>query len=329
MRAVVTGGCGFIGSHLVDLLLAQGHQVDVVDSLVTGRLNNLAGVKDHPLLKVHRLDVVTQSNDVAAVLSGADQVFHLAALADIVPSIERPRDYFDANVQGTLNVMEGCRAGKVGRLLYVASSSCYGIPDAYPTAETAPIRPMYPYALTKLMGEQLVLHWGQTYQLNVVTARLFNVFGPRARTSGAYGAVLGVFLAQKLAGKPLTIVGDGTQSRDFTYVEDVARALWALAQSNRRNEAFNVATGKHTSVNRMAELVGGPRVSVPKRPGEPDRTHADISKLVEATGWQPQVSFEEGMARTMAHLQDWKDAPVWTPESIEQATRGWMRALSK
>jgi UDP-glucose 4-epimerase len=209
MRTVVTGGAGFIGSHLVQRLLEAGHEVTVLDNLATGRRENVARLG-------HGLRLVTVDvADATAVrphMEGADWVFHLAALADIVPSIERPLDYHRANVDGTISVLEAARAGGVRRFLYAASASCYGIASEYPTSENAPPRPLYPYALTKWIGEQYVLHWGQVYRLPVVSLRLFNVYGPRARTSGAYGAVFGVFLAQKLAGKPFTVVGEASRS---------------------------------------------------------------------------------------------------------------------
>ena len=327
MRAVVTGGAGFIGSHVVERLLADGHQVTVLDNLSTGRLSNLASVQHDARLAVHQVDV-TDHRQVQPLMAGADWVFHLAALADIVPSIERPLDYYRANVEGTTVVLEAARAAKVQRFIYTASSSCYGIPEISPTPEEAPIRPQYPYALTKWLGEQLVLHWAQVYRLPAVSLRLFNVYGPRSRTSGAYGAVFGVFLAQKLAGRPFTVVGDGSQTRDFTYVTDVVEAFLAAAASDAVGEVFNVGSGSTYSIASLVALLGGPVVHVPKRPGEPDCTFAAIAKIQRALGWSPRVAFEEGVRRMIGRLADWKDAPVWTPESIAQATRAWFEHLS-
>jgi UDP-glucose 4-epimerase len=264
-----------------------------------------------------------------SLLKGADLVFHLAALADVVPSMERPLDYHRANVDGTVALLDAARHARVGRFLYAASSSCYGIPDLYPTPETAATRPQYPYALSKLLGEQCVLHWGQVYRLPVVSLRLFNVYGPRSRTSGTYGAVFGVFLAQKLAGRPYTVVGDGRQSRDFTFVSDVADAFVTVAQSSVAGEIFNVGTGTPVSVNRLVELLKGDVVHVPSRPGEPNRTHADIGKIQRHLGWRPKVSIEEGVRILLDNIEYWRQAPVWTPESIEVATRDWFRYLGR
>lgn len=326
MDCLVTGGAGFIGSHLVDRLLAGGHQVRVLDNFATGRPENLAHLRQATGLSLAQVDVA----DAAAIQDlfvGVDWVFHLAALADIVPSIQRPLDYHRANVDGTVNVLEAARLTGVKRFVYAASSSCYGIPDVYPTPETAPVRPQYPYALSKYLGEEMVRHWAQVYHLPAVSLRFFNVYGPRARTSGTYGAVFGVFLAQKLNGLPYTVVGDGTQTRDFTFVTDVAAACAAAAASDVVGEVLNVGSGHTYSVNRLVELLGGPVTYIPKRPGEPDCTFADIGKIRRVLGWEPKVSFEEGVATMLQHIDSWRTAPAWTPETIAVATREWFQYL--
>lgn len=255
-------------------------------------------------------------------------MFHLAALADIVPSIKDPTSYFQSNVNGTFNVLEACRQHQVNRIVYAASSSCYGIPAEYPTPENAPVELKYPYALTKRLGEELVLHWAQVYKLPTLSLRLFNVYGPRSRTSGTYGAVFGVFLAQKLAGKPFTVVGDGSQTRDFTYVTDVAEAFLAAAKSDRIGEIYNVGSGRTVSVNELVSLLDGEKTYIPKRPGEPDCTFADIAKIRREIGWSPRVSIEEGVSRLLSEIHYWQAAPVWTPTSIAEETKEWFRCLS-
>jgi len=189
---------------------------------------------------------------------------------------------------------------------------------------------MYPYALTKYTAEQYVLHWAQVYKLPCVSLRLFNVYGPRSRTSGTYGAVFGVFLAQKLAGKPFTVVGNGSQTRDFIYVTDVAEAFVLAAQSSLRDEVLNVGSGDTYSVNRLVELLNNDAgvVNLPKRPGEPDRTHADISKVTSKLGWSPKISLEEGVLVLLEDMERWRSAPVWDEASINDATRGWFKYLS-
>ncbi len=326
-RCVVTGGAGFIGSHLTDQLLADGHDVVVLDNLATGRLENLAAWRDHARLHFVHADV-TDFSAIAPHFVGCDWAFHLAALADIVPSVERPIAYHRANVDGTINVLEASRAAGVRRFIYTASSSCYGLPDVVPTPEQAPARPQYPYALGKWMGESMALFWSQLYRLPVVSLRLFNVYGPRARTAGTYGAVFGVFLAQKLHGQPLTIVGDGSQTRDFTFVSDVVNAFVAAAASDLVGEVLNVGSGRTVSVAHLAQLLGGDVVHIPKRPGEPDSTLADTSKIRRLLPWQPQVSFESGVRILLDHIESFRDAPVWTPPTIAQATQQWFEYLA-
>ncbi len=324
-KSIVTGGAGFIGSHLVDKLLGNGHQVTVIDNLSTGRLLNLDHVNDK--IKFIEADISEPGNWVSE-FKEADYVYHMAALADIVPSIQNPEGYYKSNVNGTFNVLQAARlSDELKKLVYAASSSCYGIPDEYPTKETAEIRPQYPYALTKRMGEELVLHWGQVYKLPVISTRFFNVYGPRSRTSGTYGAVFGVFLAQKLANQPYTVVGDGTQTRDFTFVSDVADAIYSASHSDVTGKIFNVGSGKTISVNRIVELLGGDKVHIPKRPGEPDCTFADIEKIKSLIGWSPKVSIEDGIQELIRKIDYWREAPVWTPDKIKDATSDWFKYL--
>jgi len=326
MNTLVTGGAGFIGSHLVERLLADGNKVIVLDNFSTGKISNLDQVKTSPRLEIHRVDVADNA-EIKQFFNGVDWVFHLAALADIVPSIQKPLAYHKANVDGTVSVLDAARSARVKRFVYTASSSCYGIPDVLPTPETAPIMPMYPYALTKYLGEQYVLHWNKVYKVPCISLRLFNVYGTRARTSGAYGAVFGVFLAQKLAGKPFTVVGDGTQTRDFTFVTDVVDALVRAAESEIEGEVLNVGSGNTYSINYLVSLLGGDVVHIPKRPGEPDCTFADISKISQMLGWKPKVNFEDGVHIMFQNIDHWRDAPVWDEKSIAEATKDWYTYL--
>jgi len=325
MKAVVTGGAGFIGSHLIDLLLSEKINVTVLDNFSTGRPENLDHVREQ--IKLVECDLSIKG-DWIQLFDNADWVFHLAALADIVPSIQEPEAYFRANVDGTFNVLQAAKDAGVKRFIYSASSSCYGTPDKYPTPENAEIRPQYPYALAKRMGEELVMHWAQVYNFPALSLRFFNVYGPRSRTSGTYGAVFGVFLGQKLAGEPYTVVGDGEQTRDFTYVTDIAQAILISAKSDRVGQIYNVGSGATVSVNRLVELLGGDKIHIPKRPGEPDSTFADISKIQSELGWEPQVPIEDGVAEILKHIDYWRDAPVWSPDSISEATEDWFRYLS-
>jgi len=324
--AVVTGGAGFIGSHMVDSLLAEGFRVRAVDNLTGGRESNLAHVQDDPNLNLDVRDV-RRLEPGDPLFEGARYVFHFAGIGDIVPSIEQPTEYMSANVLGTVHVLECARHAAAEKFVYAASSSCYGLAEV-PTRENHPIRPEYPYALSKRLGEEAALHWHKLYRMPVISIRIFNAYGPRVRTIGVYGAVFGVFFKQKLDGKPFTVIGDGTQRRDFVYVTDVTNGFMAAARSKRAGEVYNIGAGNPQSVNRLVELLGGDKVHVPKRPGEPDCTWADITKIKKHLNWQPRVSFDDGVARMLKHIEDWRDAPLWTPESIARATEAWFKYLS-
>jgi UDP-glucose 4-epimerase len=326
--AVVTGGAGFIGSHMVDLLLNEGYSVRVIDNLHGGRLQNLDHVRAHSSLAVEVRDIRDLKPE-DTLFKDAKYVFHFAGIGDIVPSIDKPIDYMSTNVMGTVHVLECSRYAKVEKFVYAASSSCFGLANQLPTPEDATIQPEYPYAFSKYLGEQSALHWQQIYSLPVNCIRMFNVYGPRSKTTGAYGAVFGVFLAQKLKNMPFTVVGDGTQTRDFVFVTDVAKAFLQTAKVARSGEVYNLGAGNPQSVNRLIELLGGEVTYVPKRPGEPDCTWADISKIQRDIGWTPECSFEHGVQQMLANIDYWREAPVWNPDSIREATRGWFEAFSR
>jgi UDP-glucose 4-epimerase len=324
--AVVTGGAGFIGSHMVDALLGAGFAVRVIDNLVGGHRSNLDHLKGNPDLACYWHDIRQLEPD-SPIFADAKSVFHFAGIGDIVPSIERPLEYLSTNVQGTVHVLEAARHAGVQKLVYAASSSCYGL-AAVPTGEDHPIAPQYPYALSKHMGELAAFHWHRVYGLPVNSIRIFNAYGTRSRTSGAYGAVFGVFLRQKLAGRPFTVVGDGTQKRDFVYVTDVAAGFLSAAGTERVGEVYNLGAGNPQSVNRLVALLGGEVTHLPRRPGEPDCTWADIGKIQRELGWAPKVSFEEGVRMIMADIEYWRDAPLWDAEGIARATKVWFEVLS-
>ena len=323
MKIIVTGGAGFIGSNLVDQLVIKGHRVTVIDNFVTGSIKNLRKSLDKiKLVKKSILD-----KNITKYFKNIDCVFHLAGLADIVPSINNPSKYFDYNVNGTLHVLECMKVNNVKKIIYSASASCYGIPKKFPTSENSEIDTKYPYALTKYLGEKLVMHWGKIYKFESISARFFNVYGPRSRTSGAYGAVFGVFLAQKINNKPLTVVGNGKQTRDFIYVSDLVAALIKILNSSKKNKIYNIASGKETSVNKIAKLIGGKKIFIPKRPGEPDRSLGDIKKIKKDLNWSPKISIDQGVNNLLKNLQDWQKAPIWTPKKIKRETKNWFKLL--
>ena len=327
MKAIITGGAGFIGSHMVELLLDKGFEVVVIDDFSNGQKDNVDIFKKNPKYKFYEIDISKEFDD--SIFKNVDYVFHMAALADIVPSIENPIKYHNANVTGTIRVLEASRRHSITKLVFSASSSCYGIPDKYPTPETAEARPQYPYSFTKYISEQYALFWSRLYKLPVVSLRYFNVYGTRARTNNTYGAVFKVFLKQKLESKPLTIVGDGTQTRDFVYVTDIVKANLIAAQSDINGEVINIGTGNPKSVNRLAKLISKDIIHIPKRPGEPDSTHADTTKAKKLLKWKPEVSFEEGVKIMLDNIDYWKDAPLWDPDSIEKETKSWFKYLKR
>ena len=327
IKAIVTGGAGFIGSNLVDELVKLKCKVTVIDNLSTGQLKNLS--KSSSKIKFVNMDISTKSKKLDKIFENVDWVFHLAGLADIVPSIKEPKKYFDANVNGTLNILEVCRKKKIKKFIYAASASCYGLPKKFPTSEKSLIDTQYPYAMTKYLGEKLVMHYAKIYKMPNISFRFFNVYGPRSRTTGAYGAVFGVFFAQKLSNKPLTIVGDGKQTRDFIHVYDLVSAIIKTTKSKLKNKIYNLGSGKEVSVNKIAKLIGGKKISIPKRPGEPDRSCANISKIKSEIGWTPKIDINKGVKTLLVNINDWKKAPVWTPKKINVVTKEWFQFLKK
>ena len=324
MKIIITGGAGFIGSHLAEYYSKLNYEIVILDNFSTGRRENLDHIKE----KIKLIDCdISIKGEWVKHFKNTDYVFHLAALADIVPSIKNPINYFNSNVQGTFNIINLCKDNNIKKIIYTASSSCYGIPKKYPTKETSEIDPQYPYALTKRLGEEIILHYSYIYNLDVVSLRLFNVYGTRSRTSGTYGAMFGVFLAQKLAGKPFTVVGDGEQTRDFTYVSDIVEALVTVAKNKCKNKIYNIGSGKTISINKVIELLDGERTFIQKRPGEPDCTYADISLIKNDTGWNPKIDIKTGIKELMKNIDYWKKAPVWNPDSIKEATKDWFKYL--
>ena len=325
-KVLVTGGAGFIGSHVVELLVKKKFDVTILDNLSNGNLKNLFNLRKK--VKFIKGDIRDKKLLKKIFKKKFNIVMHLAAVADIVPSIEDPELYFNVNVVGTKNIIENCKNFPNIKLIYAASSSCYGIPKKYPTNEKSEIRTEYPYALTKFLGEQMIMHYAKVYKFKACSLRLFNVYGTRSRTSGAYGAVFGIFLKQKISNKPFTIVGDGKQTRDFTYVKDVANAFFKALQNKSLNKILNVGSGKNYSINLVADLLGGEKVYIPKRPGEPDKTFADIKKIKKVLNWKPSYSLKEGIKILIDNIDYWKDAPLWTPKKIDKATKAWFKYLS-
>lgn len=328
MRCLVTGAAGFIGSHLCERLIKDGHEVLGIDNLSTGKRSNVDSIKRHQKFTIMNGDIANFGRE-GIFTPCFDWVFHLAAKADLIPSIQDPHEYHRTNVHGTLALLQLLRLFPAKRFIYAASSSCYGIQENKAIDEAYPLDPQHPYALTKMIGEQYVILWAKVYKVPALSLRLFNVYGPRSRTSGAYGAMFGVFLAQLANDKPLTIVGDGKQKRDFTHVSDVVDAFIKAAQSDVTGEIFNIGTGTPKSVNEIVALLGTKNViHIPKRPGEPEITWANSTKASQILEWKPRLPFHEGVQSLRMIRDEWKAAPVWDKDSIARATKPWFQALS-
>jgi UDP-glucose 4-epimerase len=290
----VTGGAGFIGSHLVDALIGCGMRVRLLDNFATGRreyVNTAAEVIDAD---------IRVGDSLKHAFEGVDSVFHTAALPRVMLSIERPVETHLVNVVGTLNVLIAARDAGVRRVVFSGSSSVYGDQPTLPLTETMTPNPLNPYALQKLAAEQYVRMFHRLYAIETLTLRYFNVYGPRMASEGAYVTVIGVFIRERLAGRPLTIHGDGTQTRDFTHVRDVARAnLLAMDCAVADGRALNIGRGKNLSVNEIAAIIGGPATHQARRPGDPQDTLADLTQTRAALGWEPEVVTEDGIRELM------------------------------
>lgn len=290
-KVVVTGGAGFIGSHLVGVLLGQGFEVNIVDNLLGGKLERV-----NPAANFYEVDI-RDFEKLAPIFKGTEFVFHTAALPRVQPSIQDPRTTHDVNVNGTLNVLLAARDAGVKRVIYSSSSSVYGNQNTLPFREDMEPRPLSPYGLQKYIGELECKLFSQIYGLETVSLRYFNVYGPSASTKGPYALVIGKFLEQRHRGEPMTIVPDGTQSRDFTQVRDIVRANIMAAESPGigKGEVMNIGGGKNRSILEVADLIGGPKIFIEPRV-EPKHARADIGKAKELLGWKPELRLEEGIA---------------------------------
>lgn len=327
MKAILTGGAGFIGSHLADLLLKKGHEVVILDDLSSGNRNNIPLGADF-----REYDIRGDGLKDTFAKETADWIFHLAGKASIVSSVKNPEIYHDVNVSGTLKVLELARMLRIKKFIYAASGSCYGIPHEIPTSENCRISPMYPYALTKYIAEQYIAHWSSVYGLPFISLRLFNVFGPRMCLSGGYGGLFSTILPQKFNDRSVITIGNGEQRRDFVYVTDAARAFLAAAESNVTNEIFNIGLGDSVSVNHILHLLNAKEddvIRLPDRPGEPKETVALIKKANKMLRWKPAVSFDDGFASMAADTDYWKAGRVWTWEESIESQEDWYRYLSK
>ena len=327
MKIAITGGAGFIGSHLSEYLLNKKTitKIVIIDNFKDGSTKNLESIKKNKKIKIVNQDILNKN--LPKNLKKIDVVMHLAALSDVVPSIEDPEKYFENNVMGTINLLEAMKINKIKKIIYAASSSCYGLAKKIPTLEKNEIDTRYPYAFSKYIGELTIQHWSKVYGIDYVSLRLFNVYGTKSRTNGAYGAALGIFLKQKLMKKPFTIVGNGKQKRDFIYVSDVVEAFLKAESLKSNFEIFNVGAGNPVTINFLASKISEKVTYITKRPGEPDVTHADIKKIKRILKWKPKIDIEQGIKIMLKNIYYWKNAPIWSPIKIKKATKTWFKYL--
>lgn len=289
---LVTGGAGFIGSHLVDRLLADGHKVRIIDNLSTGRRDRI-----NPGAEFIEADL-TNLEAIRPHFEGIDGVFHVAALPRIPFSIEHPIESAEANIFATLKVLVAARDAGVKRVVYSASSSAYGEQPTLPLEPSMPPNPLNPYALQKFVGEKFAEQFARFYGMQTVSLRYFNVYGPRMADDGAYVTVIAILKRQRKAGESLTVQGDGEQTRDFTHVTDIVRANVQAMHSEKvgQGECLNVGSGERHSINEIAAIIGGPVVHMEGRKGEARDSLADISLTKKLLDWEPTVKFHEGLA---------------------------------
>ena len=291
-KVIVTGGAGFIGSHLVEGLVRKNYKVTVLDNLSTGNLKNLSLVKKK--IKFIKCDLSKEKN-LFLLFKNTKFVFHLAGLSKTIESIKNPKKYYKANVIATKNILNACRKVKIKKLIYAASASCYGNPRQIPTSEKAKIKNLTPYAKTKWKAERLVINESKLKNFSSISLRFFNVYGPRSLATNSYSSVISIFLKQKLKNKPLTIYGDGSQTRDFIYVSDVVNVMLKVAKSKIYKQIFNVASQKSLTINKIAKIFGGKIEYLPQRKGEPKYSEANIKKIKTLLKWKPKVSINKGI----------------------------------
>ena len=323
---LVTGCAGFIGSHMTDYLLRKGYNVIGVDNFISGKKTNLELALKNKRFKLYK-DNLQNPSKIIKKHKKIKYVFHFAGHGELVPSIENPLEYLNNNSFITAKLLDAVyKYLKVKKFVYAASSSCYGINNSK-TSEISPIRIEHPYALSKYIGEICVMHWSKVYKIPVDSIRIFNAYGPRSRTNNVYGAVIGVFLKQKLSNYPLTIVGDGKQRRDFLYISDVCEAFYKVAKSKQKNQIYNLGFGKSESINKLSKMISNSKIFIPWRPGEPKITEADISKIKKLTGWYPKVNLEQGINNVLKNINYWKKAPLWTKKKIKNSVKNWNKLL--
>lgn len=327
-KILITGGAGFIGSHLAENLEVDKKisKIIIVDNFEDGEFNNLQNIIKSKKVKVFKKDI-TKLSGKEKFLNKIDCVVHLAALSDLVPSIDKPVKYINNNFFGTLKVLNAMMKNKIKKIIFAGSSTCYGKNSFGSTSEKSKIDLCHPYAFSKKVSEDLIVHWSKVFGINFISLRFFNVYGTRSRTNSDYGAVFGIFMKQKIMKKPFTVVGNGKQKRDFIYVTDACRAINKAIFTKHKNLVLNVGSGKPQSINKLVELMGGKKTHIPNRPGEPKKTHANINLIKKKLKWSPIIDFNNGVSIILKNQNYWRNAILWDKKKINKVTKNWFKYL--
>lgn len=325
-RSLVTGAAGFLGSHLVDQLIKEGHDVIGIDNEINGSWKNLEQWANNPRFKKVHMDILNiQSDDNN--FKNLDYVFHLAALECPITSLEKPEIFFTTNIHGTVKVLQASKQSNLQKFVYASSAAIYGDAST-PTLETDSINPMTPSCLTKSQAEDIVFHWGDLFNIPTNSLRIFTAFGPRDFSKLYPGSAVGIWLKQKLKGKPLTVIGNGDHARDFVYCTDVANAFYIAALEGKDSEVYNIGSGQATTLNEFTDLLKAKKSYIKDKIDEPQKTWGDISKFQFGCNWQPRIPLTSGVEFSLDVLSDWKDAPDWDEESLNNFFKAWFEVYS-
>ncbi|MCR9202993.1 MAG: NAD-dependent epimerase/dehydratase family protein [Halobacteriovoraceae bacterium] len=326
-RSLVTGAAGFLGSHLVDQLMKEGHEVIGIDNEVNGTWENLKQWLNNPRFKKVHQDINEIYPDDES-FQNLDYVFHLAGIECPVTSIKNPEVFFHTNVMGTVKVCQAARQSHdLKNFLYASSSAIYGDPST-PTLEDDPIAPLTPSCLSKAQGEDTVLHWGEMYGFPTTSLRVFNSFGPRSQTKLYPGSVFNIWFKQTHDKKPLTVVGDGSHARDFISCTDVANAFYVAAKEAKDGEVYNVGSGQATELNLILNKLGNQRIQLKSQKDQPSKTWANITKFEFDCHWQPRIPLETGIEFCKDVLEDWKNSPEWDEDRLNNFFETWFEVYS-